>query len=116
MLLAIKIPERLPGISQLFTEDGKNVVPSGPKPVICPVSQCPTYLVKFLLAEPLILPSEVLVVHPQVVLEVVPGAGDDGPPGHHPRGVVAVHWLVLGRLLWRSTDWLARRRTGLLSC
>ena len=81
-------------------------------------AQCPTYLVKFLLAEPLILPSEVLVVDPQVVLEVVPGAGDDGPPGHHPppRGVVAGHWLVLGRLLLlRSTGWLARRRAGLLS-
>ena len=76
---------------------------------------CPTYLVKFLLAEPLILPSEVLVVHPQVVLEVVPGAGDDGPPGHHPRGVVAVHhWLVLRRFLWRSTDLLAGRSAGVL--
>ena len=75
----------------------------------------PTYLVEFLLAEPLILPSEVLVVDPQVVLEVVPGAGDDGPPGHHPRGVVGAHWLVLGGLLCRSTGWLAGRRTGLLS-
>ena len=84
------------------------------------MSQCPTYLVKFLFAEPLILPSEVLVVDPQVVLEVVPGAGDDGPPGHHPRGVVVVlHWLVLGGLLWRSAEGLAgrrrrRRRTWLL--
>ena len=77
-------------------------------------AQCPTYLVKFLLAEPLILPSEVLVVDPQVVLEVVPGAGDDGPPGDHPARVVGDSRLVLGRLLWGSTDWLAGRRTGLL--
>ena len=78
-------------------------------------AQWPTYLVKFLLAEPLILPSEVLVVDPQVVLEVVPGAGDDGPPGHHPHagGVVVSHWLVL-RLLGSHHRRSEGRSAGLL--
>ena len=78
-------------------------------------AQWPTYLVKFLLAEPLVLSSEVLVVDPKVMLEIVPGAGDDGPPGHHPRGVVAAHWSVLRSFLGRSTGLLAGRRAGLLS-
>ena len=77
-------------------------------------AQWPTYLVKFLLAEPLILPSEVLVVDPQVVLEVVPGAGDDGPPGHHPRAVVVGHWLILGLFLRLDRHRRIRGTAGLL--
>ena len=42
-----------------------------------------SYLVELLLAEPLVLAGEVLVADPQVVLEVVPRARDDGAAGHH---------------------------------
>ena len=42
-----------------------------------------SYLVELLLAEPLVLAGEVLVADPEVVLEVVPRARDDGAAGHH---------------------------------
>ena len=76
-----------------------------------------TYLVEFLFTEPLVLSGEVLVVDPEVVLEVVPGAGDDGPPGDHAHagGVVVGHWLVLG-LLGRHFGRREGRRLGLLWC
>ena len=41
------------------------------------------YLVKFFLAEPLVLSGEVFIIDAQMMLEVVPGPGDDGSPWHH---------------------------------
>ena len=38
------------------------------------------YLVEFFLAEPLVLAGEVFIVDSKMMLEVVPGPGDDGPP------------------------------------
>ena len=74
-----------------------------------------TYLVKFLFTEPLVLSGEVFIIDSQMVLEVVPGAGDDGPPGHHPHagGVVVSHWLVL-RLLGSHHRRSEGRSAGLL--
>ena len=41
------------------------------------------YLVEFFLAEPLVFSGEVFIVYSKMMLEVVPGPGDDSPARHH---------------------------------
>ena len=53
------------------------------------------YLVEFFLAEPLVLACEVFIVDTEMVLEIVPGPGDDRPPRHHRQLRGPGGWLVL---------------------
>ena len=49
------------------------------------------YLVKLFFAEPLVLHCDIFACKCKVSLQVVPGAGDDGPAGDHPQPAVAQH-------------------------